>query len=67
MVVTSISKPPICVPPITDHNVISLEINITSKHTVKTITAYRDIKSIDFELFSDNIKTNLKNIIPNIH
>ena len=42
-------------------------IDIPSKHTVKTRTVYRDIKSIDFELFSDNIKTNLENIIPNIN
>ena len=62
-----LSIPPICLPPITDHNVISLEIDIPSKHTVKTRTVYRDIKSIDFELFSDNIKINLENIIPNIN
>ena len=62
-----LSNPSICLPPITDHNVISLEINIPSKHTVKTRTEYRDIKSIDFELFSDNIKTNFENIIPNIN
>ena len=59
------------------HNIISLEIYIPSKHTVKTSflrTVYRDIKSIDFELFSDNIKTNFEiyiriylNIIPNIN
>ena len=30
-----LSKPPICLPPITDNNVISLEIDIPSKHTVK--------------------------------
>ena len=43
-----LSKPPICLPPITDHNIISLEIDIPSKHTVNTRTVYRDIKSIDF-------------------
>ena len=62
-----LSKPPICLPLITDHNVISLEIDIPSKHTVKTSTVYKDIKSIEFELFSDNIKTNVDNIIPNIN
>ena len=62
-----LSKPPICLPPLTDHNVISLAIDIPSKFTVKTRTVYRDIKSIDFELFSDNIKTNFVNIIPNIN
>ena len=35
-------------PPITNHKVISLAIEIPSTHTVKTITLYRDIKSIDF-------------------
>ena len=71
LVVTTISnvfsKPPIYLPQITDHNVISLEINIPSKNTVKTRTVYRDIKYIDFELFLDNIKTNFENKIPNIN
>ena len=52
-----VSKPIICLPPITDNNVISLEIDIHSKHTFKTRTVYRDIKSIHFELFSDDINT----------
>ena len=30
-----LSKPPICLPTITNHNVISLKIDIPSKHTVK--------------------------------
>ena len=33
-----VSKPPICLPPIKYHNVISLEIDIPPKHTVKTKT-----------------------------
>ena len=32
----SVSKPPICLPPITDHNIIYLEIDIPSIDTVKT-------------------------------
>ena len=32
-----LSKPPICLPPITDHNVISLEIDIPSKHMLKQV------------------------------
>ena len=51
-----LSKTPINLPPITDHNIILLEIYLPSEHTVKTKTVYRDIKSIDYELLTDNIK-----------
>ena len=34
-----LSKPPICLPPISDHNIISLDIDLPSKHTVKIRTA----------------------------
>ena len=54
-------------PLITYHNYISLEINLPSKHTVKTRTFYNDIKSIYFELLSNNIRTFFHNIIHNIN
>ena len=67
-------KPPISLPTITDQYVISLEIDLSSKLTVKIRTVYiyiyirnRYIKYINFELFSDNIKTNFHNKIPSIN
>ena len=36
---------------------------LISKHTVTIIYLYMDIKSINFKLFSNNIKTNFLNIL----